>query len=49
MLEAGFSFFFGIKGKRWEKSGKFDENWIYPLDEDVPKNKEKVEGGCYWK
>lgn len=43
---------FGIKGKRWEKhefiSGLFNEHWVYPLKEEVPKRAEIVEGGCYW-
>lgn len=40
---------FGIKGKRWENYGIFNEHWIYPLPEDTPRNNKKVEGGCYWK
>lgn len=44
---------FGIKGKRWENREKFstlmNEYWVYPSDEDIPKNKDVVEGGCYWK
>lgn len=27
----------------------FNESWTYPLLEDTPKNKEKVEDSCYWK
>lgn len=27
----------------------FNDNWCYPLDEDVPKNADIVENGCYWK
>lgn len=47
---------FGIKGKRWESKKNFgylhpyiNEYWVYPQDEDVPRNSGKVEGGCYWK
>ena len=47
---------FGIKGKRWESEKNFgylqpyiNENWIYPKEEDIPQNFNKVEGGCYWK
>ena len=47
---------FGIKGKRWEENDAFEyarqwfnENWVYPSDEDKLKNGNKVEGGCYWK
>jgi len=42
---------FGIKGKRWENIHyhyRFDENWIYPLEEDKPIGAEKVENACYW-
>ena len=43
---------FGIKGKRWEDlpavSKFFNEYWVNPLPEETPKNKENVEGGCYW-
>lgn len=27
----------------------FNENWIYPLPSDTPKNTQSVEGACYWK
>ena len=43
---------FGIKGARWESIPRYgpliNENWIRPLPEDVPKDYQKVEGGCYW-
>jgi hypothetical protein len=49
-MGGGLQLLFGIKGKRWEKSeDRFNKYWIYPLDEDVPKNKERIEGGCYWR
>jgi hypothetical protein len=48
-IAGGTQLLFGIKGKRWEDAGwKFDENWIYPLPEDTPKDFKKIEGGCYW-
>ena len=47
---------FGIKGKRWEENEAFayvqryfNEAWVYPSDEDKPKQAENVENGCYWK
>jgi hypothetical protein len=42
--------FFGIRGKRWENSKdiKMNKDWINPLEEDVPLQGKKVEGGCYW-
>lgn len=46
---------FGIKGKRWvegyDKSfGEklFNDNWVYPSQEDQIKQQEAVEGACYW-
>lgn len=46
---------FGIKGKRWEEVDAFayvrkffNDDWVYPSDEDKPKQASKVEGGCYW-
>ena len=49
--------FFGVKGKRWSKnvtkhSELFDENWIYPIEEDLPMNLKFIEsfegGDAYW-
>jgi hypothetical protein len=50
--------FFGIYGKRWTTEGNFpthvkyfNDDWIYPLTEDKPKNfsvVESMEGNCYW-
>lgn len=48
---------FGIKGKRWESpiynpiynyAKLMNEHWVYPVDEEKPKNAASVEGGCYW-
>ncbi len=48
-----------FKGKTWnylpgvelnlDYSDLFNDNWSYPLPEDTPKDKEKVEDSCYWK
>jgi hypothetical protein len=44
--------FFGIKGKRWEDNEKFktiiNDYFVNPTDQDIPKDFNKVEGGCYW-
>jgi hypothetical protein len=44
---------FGIKGKRWEGWKHYTElrkdkgeNWIFT--QNIPKNFEKIEDGCYW-
>lgn len=48
---------FGIKGKRWENPDYnptynyallMNEHWVYPADEEKPKNASLVEGGTYW-
>lgn len=42
---------FGIKGKRWDKGfGEkyYNEHWVYPGEEYMPKNYKNVEDGCYW-
>ncbi|WP_282118130.1 hypothetical protein [Maribacter aquivivus] len=43
---------FGIKGSRWDNhpiiSKLYNEHWIKPMPEETPKDKDKVEEGCYW-
>ena len=43
---------FGIKGKRWIESPiiklDFNDNWVYPSEDEKPKNSQNIEGGCYW-
>jgi len=44
---------FGIRGKRWDvgfkdRSWYGTKEWIRPLEEDTPINKNLVEEGCYW-
>ena len=43
---------FGILGKRWEEIPYYQqlisEYWVHPMEEEIPNNFEKVEGGCYW-
>jgi hypothetical protein len=44
--------FFGVIGKRWEKSPKINnqinEYWIRPYESSRPKNWKSIENGCYW-
>jgi hypothetical protein len=56
-LGGSLQLLFGIKGKRWEDSNYnpiynyarlMNEYWIYPADEDKPKNANIVEDACYW-
>lgn len=39
---------FGIKGKRWDYKGMYNEFWVSPSESERPLNFENVEGGCYW-
>ena len=43
---------FGIKGERWSNmeiiSEFFNENWVFPKEEDKPEGYKNIEGGCYW-
>lgn len=43
---------FGIRGKRWDKRSEvsklYNEFWCRPSDEEIIKDKDIVEGGCYW-
>ncbi len=43
---------FGIKGRRWENhpviSALWNEHWVYPAEDEIPKGAKDVEGGCYW-
>ena len=47
---------FGIKCKRFDEDPEYEglrsfynDAWVYPSKEDIPKNFKKVEDGCYWK
>lgn len=43
---------FGIKGHRWDNhpviSFFYNEHWVRPSGNDIPKNYQNVENGCYW-
>ncbi len=44
---------FGIKGTRWESnyiyiSKFFNEHWVRPSGDEIPKAAKSIEGGCYW-
>ena len=47
---------FGIKGKRWDTEKHYEyirklynDAWVYPSDNEIPKGAKKIENGCYWK
>ncbi len=42
---------FGIKGKRWEKSGEpayYNDVWVRPSATETPSGVNKIESACYW-
>lgn len=43
---------FGIKGRRWVDNPRcgvtFNDAWVYPNEEETPKNCKVVENHCYW-
>lgn len=56
-LGGGTQLLFGIKGKRWENNyhgndtrfaDLFNGNWVYPKQDERPRNANQIEGGCYW-
>lgn len=40
--------YFGVKGKRWENKGFYNEYWTSPAESERPTGLDRVEGGCYW-
>ena len=39
---------FGIKGKRWANYNIYNSAWVDASPEEVPKNNNRIEDGCYW-
>lgn len=43
--------YFGVKGRRWVENpyykDRFNEHWIYPLEEDIHPKMREIEYGCY--
>jgi hypothetical protein len=51
----GLQLLFGIMGKRWENNAMWkkiiqenDAKFIRPSGDEVIKDKDRIEGGCYW-
>lgn len=40
--------YFGIKGRRWDSSGLYNDYWVSPSSGERPKGLGRVEEGCYW-
>jgi hypothetical protein len=50
-IGGGLQLMFGIMGGRWENKAFPNarlEYWVRPSEEETPRNKDIVEGGCYW-
>ena len=43
---------FGIRGARWDERPEYQkimtDAWVRPSENEVPKNAQKIENGCYW-
>jgi hypothetical protein len=51
----GLQLLFGVMGKRWESTDLWKQiikenncQFIRPSGDEIPKNSNRVEGGCYW-
>lgn len=38
---------FGIKGKRWDNLGIYNEHWVRPFPEDIPETLPIIEDGAF--
>ena len=38
---------FGIKGRRWDNAGIYNDNWVRPFPSDIPDNMKLIEGGTF--
>lgn len=51
VLGGATQLYFGVKGKRWSDlpyyQQKFNEHWIFPLEEDIHPKMREIENGCY--
>jgi len=49
-IGGGLQLFFGVLGKRWERSELIGlhNHWVRPLPQDTPQECGLVESGCYW-
>ena len=54
-IGGGLQLLFGVRGKRWESNQMWnniirenDTNFIKPSGDEIMKNNNNIEGGCYW-
>ena len=38
---------FGIMGRRWDRTGLYNEHWVRPMPQDIPENMSLIEGGTF--
>jgi hypothetical protein len=52
VLGGAIQVLFGIKGRRWVNhsviSGFWNDAWVWPANDEIPRGAVLVEGGCYW-
>jgi hypothetical protein len=52
VLGGAIQVLFGIKGRRWANhsviSGFWNDAWVWPAGDEIPRGAVLVEGGCYW-
>lgn len=53
VMGGGSQLMFDLKGHRWDNKQEilklYNNNWMYPLEEDTPNNANTIEmGGHYW-
>jgi hypothetical protein len=51
-LGGSLQILFGIRGYRWDKKPYinrfYNDYWVRPSGDEIPKNYKKLEDGCYW-
>ena len=52
VLGGAIQVLFGIKGRRWVNhsviSGFWNDAWVWPARDEIPRGAVLIEGGCYW-
>lgn len=52
VLGGAIQVLFGIKGRRWVNhsviSSFWNDAWVWPAENEIPRGSVLVEGGCYW-
>ena len=52
VLGGAIQVLFGVKGERWKNhsiiSKFWNEEWVWPSEDETPNGAKEVEGACYW-